>query len=1672
MKSFAILRTNAGLTTNVKVVVGSDYSLSLDSIDSTPELSVTKLKKMGFNKENYFDELVPYFFKEFPVDTAFAIKYENDSESMTDNFASQYDEIYQYGARNIISNKDYKEEFEYFAPLHISKGNLPKYFIIFRVDGPGMIKLDRNNIKEEIFNSFKTVKLFDMTKKTTLGEWIDRNFITNAYFPNTAVEINFDKMEFSQWNGIDYESGGYTAKSLFLDDYFEKEKEIFEFEKFVLDGFKNNKVIYPNIINFSFLFDDTPATANSLRKWSINRYYGFYLEEMDLVKTMSPYRTPFIKEDAVIEDGNILYSPTGDPFIEGWSDARPFYVEYSGEYYKVEQFVEKQAKPSLKPIVNKNQNPGQSDRQTTLKGGSKETPLAVRAQLEDFEDKPLTSGTVIKQEITPTYVTKWRIISSIDLTGKQSLLNSNIGYVNDTDKVLKKYDNSDFEIKDFDLADLWLIEIDGVYHNLIKEDGLIKIHSDYSFKFYQNEYEYWINKPDTTYTKKISFIVDNDNPPKKFKIYRLRLSDIKDFDDKIVDTEYSKFEYEKESDLTETEETKLYMNNLNSTTHPKELDDFNYKNKVVHIPVSSEYTANHETFKIIGDDISPIWRKNSVHCRWAFENSLGANDYPYVLNNSIRFEDYNRSVNPFDPDPNRGERNLDYFYTVNSSTFSYLHHTLHVENNNSNGISRFSFDFEKYLGTDKYVDGTIEKNYDFDYFSWFFERKTTLLSNQIHKNVKKYSTFSIGDRTVPNITLFRGIKFLIHEIDSVKKNSNGQIEMINTKTSNKFEDYKFSILLSHKSNGMYWDVIDEWKMDKDYKKEDIVVYNDILYRAKRDSKTTMPTVFKNSIQIKALPYNLGQDWEYYIDKDMIMFNPLNSQNNYYQKGSDILSKSVVYNNGDYYMFNGYDKPIDFWNPIIAYKTNSRLLRDSNGRISHMGYSKGSIVLYRGEYYTSTLDNNIYPPNYTQEFINSGNEWQKYWQKIDPVSGNSTRWLEIQIWNPSSTYSPKTYIVHHEILYISNSLATTISSGEEPGVSNLWDRLYSFIEDTNFNYQPNRNPLIKMNNEYYQIISNPWEKTLENGINIYINEKWKHVFVNIAINDNTLTNLSNKERDLLYVSLNKKLTAMNFISSINNLSNKHGFTDYINYKVIDSNGILKSYDFDNIESLPYIIFAEKPERVDIKVNSLNINQIKVSGLKPTKVLPDGKIEDLTELNYFNNTHIATSIEKNQNDPVVRRNYHGGENIINDTIFRFGGNYVPLFYDIELFKKDNSISYNEMQIALNLEKTQDLIFRFEKNGVVVEKTHTIYSGASYSYLTNTIFTEQNNASVKPTSPSASSIRAIGSAVSRANTPASISVQSNNTPYSWGAGALEGDRYLVGTSPTGAWSGTYSVAGTSSIFFKKDSIAQVVRGLVDLTGNFVTASSTASVVGWTPAYGSLSGTWSYTPPQINDVVYILDLDTNLRYDGKNWVSHVVSTTGNFENVSNFVSAEFYNQIKDIIIGESLFEGTDFIFETHSADSTYVVDSVYNGFLDYDRSQKDNGLLRNYNVLSVKYKSEFGDLKVDISRIKPTFSVDIIDFSSINSDLEITLGATGLNPPFQWSFTYSTVLNYNPDSISQQSFTTSNHYILPDTSGTNLVFDIKVIDSVGLTSSVGYYSRNGNSPISIDGTFSYTTL
>ena len=1238
MKSFGLLRTNVGLTTNIKVMVESDYSLSLDSIDSADELSLDSYKNVSFNKKNYYDELIPYFYKGLPSEIAYSIKYDNDVDTMSDDFSEQYDEIYQYGARNIVSNKNYKEEFEYFAPLYLTN-NLPKKFIIFRVDGPGLGVLSKDNFDSEIINNLKVIKLFDMTKESPLGEWLDINFVNNEFFPKTPLDMDFRNLEFSTWNGIDYTSGGYTSKSRFIDDILDEEKEIFEMDKFILDSYKDNKVVFPNIMNFTFLFDDTPSTPDIKRKWSLNRYLGFYLEDMELVQTISPYITPFLRDDVIISDGNIIYSPTNnDPFSnekgEGWVSTRPFYIEYNGNYYKVEQFVEN---------------------------------IGVSLQ----KSKKNKTSQFVTESYQSTEVTRYRIISDVDLTGKQSELNQNFGLIDDDNRLID-YNIDYLQIDGFEDADVWIIEIDGILHSLVENNGSAQIVTDYSFNFNQNDYEYTVRSE----TTKVSTIVDFNNQPKKFNIYKCKFSDIKDFDDRIIDTEYSKYEYEKYDEITLTDETKMYMDNLLSKSNPKDLDDFIYKDEVVNIPVSSEYTANYETFKIDDNELSEIWRKNPVYCRWGYQNSISANDYPYSLNNSNIFEDFNRSVNPFDPDPKRIERNLDYFYTINSPTASYLHHTLHIESFDDNGDidTNFRFELDKYLNVGTYSTGSASSaTYSFDYFTSLFDRNTLFKNSDIKKNVKKHSEFNIGDKSIPNTTLLRGIEFSIYDVESVTLNDSNELETVNLLTSNIFDGYKFSVLLSDNNfsidvdnnnvtvsdNLMDWTIIDDWKMDKEYATGSVVIFDDILYISNTNVTTTNPIRPYILRQVKSAPYNQSE-WELYdsITTGITSSAPDPLTNNIFWEPTNVsyTSNDFVYNHGEYYRYDplgvtGSGSTEDFWNPETADNT---------------GYNFGDVVLYKGNYYMSMTSSNHYDPNFIRKFVvnnqfsNSG-----YW--VGTQSSNP-KWNPIELWNPSITYQNTTQlVVHNDIVWEST---VNVNPGEEPGVSGLWLRKYSLEPDTDYVY-PSTNPIIDMNNRYYLCNSNTSNSTLDNGIAIYINKKWKNVLININISDNTLPNISETDRDELYDDLYKKITAYNFIESINDISNKNGFTDYVNYVIIEEDGTFTRHNYkNNIETLPYMIKCNNPDLFSTKIDSLEKIPIELSNqLTLTKKLFDGKINNLSQLNYFNKIPIASNIIENQFQPKVFDNYHGNKNIVANNIYRFSGFYMPLFYDLQIFEKNS-------------------------------------------------------------------------------------------------------------------------------------------------------------------------------------------------------------------------------------------------------------------------------------------------------------------------------------------------------------------------------------------------------------------
>jgi hypothetical protein len=1197
VKSFSILRTNVGLTTNVKVIVDSDYNLYLDSIESNPELSSIRYKAFKFNSKNYYDELVPFFFKGTPIDIAFDIKNDDSLDVMSSDFSNQYDELYNSGARNIISNKNYKEEFEYFAPLYITSG-LPKFFIVFRVDGPGIDLLTKENFVSDIVNSFKFVKKWDLTGQNILSKWLDINFINNTLFPKFPLEIDFREMEFSKWNGIDYNSGGWSSKSLFIDDILRKESEIFELEKFIFDGWKTNSVVFPNIINFSFLFDDEPSTPDFKRKWSINRYYGFYLDDLEQVRTISPFLTPKLKDDVTILEGNIINSNSGDPFIGGWSTEYPFYIEYNGEYYLVETFTE--------TVSNQLMSLPQDD--TITRGRSKVTRTII----------PLN----IKEQYVDIQVIKWRIMSDIDLTGKQNEINKNYGTI-DSNGSLVDFDNNPIIIDGFSDYSIWLIEIDGQIHNLFSDGDSIKLNSDWSFNFRFNEYSYKVAGVE----KVINLSPRFNAQPEKFKIYRGIFADIKDFDTKIVDTEYSKFEYEKSDELTITDETKMYVENYSVKTNPRDLDDFTYRGEVVNIPVSSEYTANMETFKLVGNDLTPIWNINPIWCRWSYQNSLSSNDYPYPLNNSSIFETNNRTTNTFEDKPIRSERNLDWFLTINSADGDYIHHTLHVNGYLENGQldPNFKFDLEKYLEI-----GT----WSGDYFKEFFGKKQYLKGGQIVRSTSKFSYFNSGDSTIPNRTLFRGLEFSIWDVESIDRKRSGDLGGINLKSSNKYEDWGLSILLSDNdiyvmdggltgsNNQMDWTIIDQWEMDKTYVTGSIVYFDDILYRAIDTNITTRPDINLGGVDVKSAPYNQSTKWTYHSVSGSLLWNPTQIYND----------GNLIYYSDNYWRYNSVGQ-YSIWDPIQSLSG---------------GYSEGDKVFYSGSWWISKINNNIQPPD------------SKSWSLFDDYV--DSKWISVQLWNPVLTYRLGEYIVHNEIVWSSQS---NVPVGEEPGISSFWLRIYSFVPDTDYIY-PGTNPIIWMNNCYYLANSNQSNSTLDNGIIIYVNQKRKNILININISDNTLPLISGFNRDDLYNKLYTNLTAFNFKRAINDLSSKYGFVDYLNYVVIGVDGSVKKYNRDNLDELPVLITVGDPDELEVNTSSLNIKTLdNPKNLNPVNKLVDGNISDISKLNWWGGLPYSVNIDDRLFEPKVLPKYHGGSNIIGEKFWRFSGPYMPTFYSIELF-----------------------------------------------------------------------------------------------------------------------------------------------------------------------------------------------------------------------------------------------------------------------------------------------------------------------------------------------------------------------------------------------------------------------
>ena len=1234
MKSFSLIRTNVALTTNVKIMVQGNYALSLESIDSEPSLSSSRFKNFKFNKDTYYDEVLPSFYHNLPNMVAFKIRNNDDKDIMFDNFENQFDDIYQAGCRNISNNKAYSEEFECFAPLHIGN-TLPKFFMIFRIDGPGILNLNKDNFKSEVIDKLKCVSVFNLTTATPLGEWLNNNFVENPYKPTYPLYVDFRNMEFSSWKGIDYEVGGWVSKSIFLDSTFEYENTLFDLEKTIIDGFRDNKVVYPNLINLSFLFDDTPATPDGLRKWSLNRYMGFYVDDLVLVSSYSPYRLKQLKSNIVVRPGNILNSPTDEnPFEKEWDDKSTTYVEVEGLYYKVERYF-RETSPA-------------------------ETKIQVNTDIYSDE--------VVKGK---RYF--YKIISNKDFTGlSYSSINTNTIEI-DSDELgwyLKRANDADL-IPTWTSADVWVVKINNIYHKITKTNNKYYLNTDYGFELGENTLKYWINKANLDFTTQVN--LDPNNPALKFSIYKLNFSEIRDFDTSIVDTQLSRYEYEEELKITPGIQPKLYATDYAVSVSPKPLNEYYVENKLVNVPCSSEYTANGELFRIVDNKLSDLWNKNPVRIKWCFDSSLSSNDYPYLLNNSFIADDFNGTTNIFSLSPKRWDRNLDWFYTINSSTASYVYHSLHVQSftNSLNNLDRnFKFDLNEYLSVSA------------DYFTWFFGKTASFSNGNNITSTKKWSNFQKGDKISPNTTLFRGLKFDIHDVLDIKLN-NGNIGNINYTNRNTFDDWKFSALVSTNtfrvastssnpsvgftqsvSNSMGWYKLDSWQYSYQYYPNDLITYQNIIWRAQAQSNIIDPSKNPGNssewfpVTPDALFAPYGVTVGSFSSTYSVFWNPLKTY-----KANDF-----VFYNEDYYYYEPTGASYSFWYPRTT-------------------YGNGDLVIYKNKIWRSTTASNYFQPessNLKGDYLTSDNSY--YWTEVSGT--NQTDWKLVELWSSNYIYSTnsvtknnftrialpgKPYCIWNDVLY---QLTSATASSEPPDISTSWTRKYSFSQDTNFLYDKDKNPIIKMNGSYYYCVSNPNSDTLENGITIYIHKKWKNILLNVFVNDNTLTNLSNTNRDTIYKELYRNLTAANIVAALSDLSKKFGFSDWVKYVIINEDGTLNTYDWTNITRLPYIIIPQIPDALYSRYESLIRNGITLGDniIKPQRTLQARKIETIDQINYYNGNNLATTIDRNKQETQLIANYHGLENKVYNIMWRYSGYYSPVFYEIPLFKRELNSATN--------------------------------------------------------------------------------------------------------------------------------------------------------------------------------------------------------------------------------------------------------------------------------------------------------------------------------------------------------------------------------------------------------------
>ena len=303
LESYMLLRTNPKLSGNIKLVIDSEYHLYLDTFKVSSVLNNRIYRKYPISAEGNYPHDVMTVFSKLPKSEIFKLPEDSlNPHKFYNDFKNQYFTDYEYGAETNTDNL-YSENMKILAPLHIGR-NVPEYFCIFRYDGtynsdtyPDNVQFDDTEKLTNLIKTSNVVKIFDLRDYTTIGQYLNnykKNIINFLYGSCYMQFIEQDNDLYSgnyrqgnnSWKGIDISRGIITNKietSYFADKVLQQKSGVQEtFNKYIIDGYERNDLLYPYILNLEFMFND-----NSTEEYSMHRYFGLYLSENQFFKYKS-----------------------------------------------------------------------------------------------------------------------------------------------------------------------------------------------------------------------------------------------------------------------------------------------------------------------------------------------------------------------------------------------------------------------------------------------------------------------------------------------------------------------------------------------------------------------------------------------------------------------------------------------------------------------------------------------------------------------------------------------------------------------------------------------------------------------------------------------------------------------------------------------------------------------------------------------------------------------------------------------------------------------------------------------------------------------------------------------------------------------------------------------------------------------------------------------------------------------------------------------------------------------------------------------------------------------------------------------------------------------------------------------------------------------------------------